>query len=96
MKQILSMGGLHFIHTVSALSFGMFFYIQHTGLQHTSLPHLLVMAMESVPYGEKETAVQANYLDLLWDAPAIVKYKMKNTRDGHLYTLICLLNTQIN
>jgi hypothetical protein len=96
MKQILSLGGPHFVLTVNPFLFGMFFAIRHTVLQHSGLPHFLVMAMNSVRYGEKETAVQIHYLYLLWDAPALVKYEMKNTNDGHPYTFICLLNTQIS
>jgi hypothetical protein len=53
MKQILSLGGPHFRHTVSALSFGMFFYMRCQILQYTSLLHFLVMAINFVPYGGK-------------------------------------------
>jgi hypothetical protein len=52
-KQILSLGGPHFRHTVSALSFGMFIYMRRKTLQYTSLPRFLVMAMNFVPYGGK-------------------------------------------
>jgi len=65
-KQILSLGGLNFRHTVSALSFGMFFfYMRPKTLQYNSLPHFLVTVMNFVPYGGKKPIVQVEETSLL-------------------------------